>query len=416
MVDAEKIVAYIRDCFDQFELNYHAFFSYYNDDYDEIVECELIRDDGSIDPAAVTLASEVLGIREKDIYAAREKAIMKKLRKFPYLEHHRLYEYARKRSFYQGELFDNIRIIEALFEQEIDKTGIQRYNFQSIKKRMIEQLKSIDKVMPGTYHKGAQINELTIETANIVHYDGIEEMVNEVIRMFNRAGELFFKALEGDLQEAEINEYNFIVSLLRIRDAYYHTGYLYYSNICRCREVYKQEARPRFQDYVRVDNYRTFKPWLCAGFIENRKLAEEYLDIMPEAKGLMREDAMNISNFICTFIWSDAHPIIFSLEEEEEMLWCGFADPIPLSERALEPTTIYVPKTGEEMDGDDYFVSQLAMMAKSNKHGGVAVRTPNSMFANNLQDTQRRVGLIQPNGLYERQLRAGRQAGGEDGV
>ena len=156
-------------------------------------------------------------------------------------------------------------------------------------------------------------------------------MVGEIIRMFNRAGELFFRALKSDLEEVEINEYNFIVSLLRIRDAYYHSGYIYYSNICRCREVYKQEARPRFQDYVRVDNYRSFKPWICTGFIENRNLVEEYLDIMPEAKGLMREDAMSISNFCCTFTWSDAHPIMLSPEEEEELLWVGFADPRSMS-------------------------------------------------------------------------------------
>ena len=416
MVDAEKVVAYIRDCFEEFELNYQEFFSYYDEESDELVECELIREDGSVDPAAVKLASEVLGIREKDIYAAREKAVMKKIKQFPYLEHHRLYEYARKRSFYDGEAYDDIRILEVLFGQDIDKSGIQRYNYQSIKGRMIEQLKNIDKVMPGTYHKRAEINDLSIAATNIVHYDGIVDMVGEIIRMFNRAGELFFRALKSDLEEVEINEYNFIVSLLRIRDAYYHSGYIYYSNICRCREVYIQEARPRFQDYVRVDNYRSFKPWICTGFIENRNLVEEYLDIMPEAKGLMREDAMSISNFCCTFTWSDAHPIMLSPEEEEELLWCGFADPIPLDERALEPTTIYVPKTEEELDGDDYFVSQLSMLAKSKKHGGVAVRTPKSMFSNNLQDFQRRIGLIQPNGFYERQLQASRNAGGEDSV
>ena len=416
MVSAENIAAYIRDCFEEFQFNYQEFFSYYDDECDAMVDYNMIREDGSIDPAAVKLASEVLGIREKDIYAAREKAILKKIRQFPYLEYCRLYQNACRRSFYDGEIYDNLRILEALFDTDIDKSGIQRYDRRAIEQRMIEQLKNIDKVMPGTYHSGAKINHLSIITTNIVHYDGIVDMTNEVIRMFDRAGELFFKALDGDLEEAEINEYNFIVSLLRIKDAYYRFGYLYYSNICRCREVYKQEARPRFHDYVRVENFRQFQPWICAGFIKNRELVKNYLYIIPEAKGLMREASTKINNFLCTFTWSDAHPVVFSPEDEEEMKMFDFCDPVPIEERALERTIIYVPKTKEELNGDDSFVALLSALTKSKEHGGIEVRTPNYMFSDGLEACKRRIGLILPNELAKRQVFAFRRAGGEDNV
>ena len=83
MVSSERIAEFIREGFKEFGLSFEEFFSDYDEDTNEVVDYNLIQENGSIDPAAVAVASEALGFREKDVYAAREKAIDRWFKKFP---------------------------------------------------------------------------------------------------------------------------------------------------------------------------------------------------------------------------------------------------------------------------------------------------------------------------------------------
>jgi hypothetical protein len=94
MVSSERIVEFIREGFKEFGLSFEEFFSDYDEDTNEVVDYNLIQENGSIDPAAVAVASEVLGFREKDVYAAREKAIDRWFKKFPFFSHLGHYRYA----------------------------------------------------------------------------------------------------------------------------------------------------------------------------------------------------------------------------------------------------------------------------------------------------------------------------------
>lgn len=376
MTKAQRIKAYIRECFEENSINIKEFFS----NICEGTAYDICWTDknGKIDMGIVSYASELLGISVDDILTQNDKAITKWWDKYPYFKYTEAYKYAYDRTFY-GDGYDSMRLCEVIFDTKIDAPYPTRYNYQDVIKRLLEELKEIDKSLPGTYHKGAHITNLTICTNNFCEFEEIEEMTESFISMLERAKELFLKVIFSELTEDEIKEYNMLVTVLGLRDKYYTGGYLRYNELLLVKDQYKHLTHENFYDDIVFKHGLDFTPWRCKGFIENRDLVVRYLKVMPDAKGFMREFAVAVSQFLCNFVWSDAKPYVFSPEEEEEMAYIDELlgqEPVPYDERPKQHTEFYVKKTQEELAGDNFTADLLLKYCRPEKLGGISVRTP----------------------------------------
>lgn len=376
MDDAEKIVTFIREWFDELSINYRQYFYYnpYDPDEDEFfdaewVEIQWIKKDGTLDMKAVSYASEVLGISVKDILQTNEEAGMKWLRKYPYLTYVRPFEVAYENTFY-GKGVEARRLIEALFGKQPDLKYPPRYDYRDVTRRLYDQLKEFDKVLPGTVHPNANITRLLISTENFCRFEHIREMTKSFITMIKRATELFLKALQTELPTEEINEYNLLVSVLGLQDRWLGRKYLYYSTLQKGRKVYQNIDHQDLNRYLAFGRAREFRPWRCADFVDDESLVKEYLAVMPESKGEMRKFAMLASRFLCSFMWSDEEP---RWNPEEEKDRDSFWEPKTPGSLPKAYTEIYVEKTPEELGSNDVTAKKLLRYCKPAKQGGIKV-------------------------------------------
>lgn len=401
MDDAEKIVTFIREWFDELSINYRQYFYYnpYDPDEDEFfdaewVEIQWIKKDGTLDMKAVSYASEVLGISVKDILQTNEEAGMKWLRKYPYIIYVRPFEVAYENTFY-GKGVEALRLIEVLFGKQPDLKYPPRYDYADVVRRLRAQLQEIDKVLPGTIHPNADITKLYISTENFCRFEHISEMTESFIAMTERATEMFLKAVRTELPAEEINEYNFLVSALGLEDRACVSRYLYYNSLRKIREVYQDVDRENMSRYLVFKRAREFQPWRCADFVNNKALVKQYLAVMPEAKGEMRKFAMSASRFLCDFVWSDAEPI---WDPDEDKDRDPFWEPTPAEKLPKKNTKIYVEKTPEELGGDDVTAKRLLRYCKPAKLGGIEVLAVQEQ----LERIKEMVGKVPENNYMDR--------------
>lgn len=193
--------------------------------------------------------------------------------------------------------------------------------------------------------------------------------------MVGRVKELFFKAFDTELDVKEIREYNIMVSILGIRDrCIYSKGELHYSLLRKLVPVYRAENEAELFDYVMLDPGKDILPWRCAEFTQNRELVQLYANVVPTAKRSMREYALQASKFHCSFAWSDAKPLEYSADEEVTVAEIDrMIKFIRLRDKygGLEPTTIYVPKTDEELGEDGVFAEALKKLSGPERVGGI---------------------------------------------
>lgn len=366
MTTAQRIEEYIKECFDTNSLNIHEFFSCIIDG--ETNDICWTDDKGKIDMDIVNYASELLGISVEDILTRSDDARARWGRKYPYVWKKRAFDHAYKRTFY-GNAYDTMRLYEAIFDTKFDVPYPTRYNYPDVINRLVEQLKDIDKSLPGTFHPNADLTDMVINTENFCEFDEIEEMTLSFIDMLTNAKSLFLKAVHQGLTEDEISEYNFLTTVLGIRDRYYVRGYLRYNELITVRDLYSEINADNFNEYVVFRKAELFRPWCCTGFIKNRELVEKYLEVFPAAKGLMRQFADSVSQFYCSFVWSDAQP-----EELDEIdLMYGITE---VDENAPKQRTyLYVPKTKEELNGADEISDTLRAYCRPAKLGGIAIKS-----------------------------------------
>lgn len=373
MKNAKKIESFIRSVFEVYGLNYSEYFSTYTEE-DEKVDLPMVMD-GELDMTMVHRAAEVLGEDVEDLLSMNSKRTAKWQNRFPYIDHKQSFEYACSRSYY-GKSHDTLRLMESIWDVEYSNKPL-RYNFNEVTERLRALLKEYDKFAPGTYHEGATIKHLHINTATFCHFAQLEQMMASFFEMVDRARVLFFKALEQDLGAEEIKEYNIIVSVLGIQDRCVpQRGNLYHSMLCKLAPVYKAEQQADFFDYVMLDPAKEIAPWRCVDFIRNRDLVQAYINIVPGAKKAMREYALLITQFHCSFTWSDAAPLTYSpasegkINEIDRMVqYTHLHDAFG----GLEPTSIYVPKTSEEIGEDGYCVDILKQLTAPAVKGGISV-------------------------------------------
>lgn len=378
----KTIEKFIRECFESLAIDYKEYF-YYSYDDGQYEDISWTDEHGKINVAAVKHASRILGISVDDLLAANEDALTKWERKYRYFWDldplHTAYE-----ASLHGDEFEAIRTFEILFNVKTPELYTDRYNVDDVVRRLISQLKEYDKALPGTFHHGANITNLTVDTANFCHFEEIKEMTVCYLEMAERVIELFIQAVTADLVEDEINEYNLLVSVFGLRDRYYTRGYLYYDYLIKARELYADVTRDNIFNSIILKKGLDFKPWQCAEFIDDSELVKKYASVFPQAKAEMRNYAMRTAHFTCDFVWSDAKPIELSLEDEADILEVCEAlgeDPIPYEERAKEHTTVYVEKTAEELRQDDLIADKILEYCRPEKLGGIAVSMP--IFSSN---------------------------------
>ncbi len=373
MKNAEKIENFIRSVFEVYGLDYGEYFSTYTSD-EEKVALPMVTD-GKLDMTMVHQAAEILGEDVEDLLSMNSKKAAKWQIRFPYIGHKHSFEYTCNRNYY-GKGYDALRLMEVLRDVEYPNKPT-KYDYKDVTKRMQELLKEYDKVAPGTYHTGANIKHLCINTATFCHYAELEQMMASFFEMVDRAKVLFFKALEQSLSAEEVKEYNIIASVLGIQDRCIpQKGDLHYNMLRKLSPIYKAEQQADFFDYVMLDPAKDFAPWRCVEFIQNRAMVQAYAIIIPSAKKAMREYALLSSHFHCSFAWSDAAPLTYSAASENEIYEIGrMLHFIRLRNTygGLEPTSVYVPKTAEELGEDGSYADILKELTRPAAKGGIAV-------------------------------------------
>lgn len=346
MKNAEKVKSFIRSVFEVYGLDYSQYFSDYTAADDEKVVLPMVTDD-ELDMAMVHRAAEILGEDVEDLLSANSKKAAKWQNRFPYISLRNFFEYACRRSYYEKN-YDTLRLMEAIWDIDIPNKPM-RYDYKDVTRRMHALLKEYDQVAPGTYHEGANCDHLQINTTTFCHFAELEQMMGSFFAMVERSSVLFFKALEQGLSTEEIKEYNIIVSVLGIQDRCIpQKGELHYSMLRKLAPVYKAEQQTDFFDYVMLDPAKCVAPWRCAEFIQNRDMVQAYANIIPGAKKAMREFAFLATQFHCRFAWSD-------------------------TDDGWEPTSIYVPKTANELGKDAICADILNQLAGPATKGGITV-------------------------------------------
>ena len=403
MTKAQRIEEYIKECFDTNSINIQEFFSNICDG--ETYDICWTDEKGKIDMDVVNYASELLGISVEDILTRNDDARGKWGRKYPYVWHKRSFDHAYKKTFY-GKGYDAMRMYEAIFDTKLDAPYPTRYNYPDVIDRLIDQLKEIDKSLPGTFHPDAELTNMVIDTDNFCEFGDIKETTLSFIDMLTNAKALFLKAVHQGLTQDEIMEYNFLTTVLGIRDRYYVRGYLRYNELMIARELYSEINEDNFDEYVVFRKADLFKPWCCVGFIKNRELVEKYLKVFPRAKGLMRQFADSVSQFYCSFVWSDAQP-----EELDEIdLMYGITE---VDENAPKQRTyLYVPKTKEELNGADEISATLRSYCRPAKLGGIAIKSVVESTAHSVKHITYLMNKVHHNNFVD--WRLSEQSGGTD--
>lgn len=373
MTKAQRIEEYIKDCFKTYCIDISEFFSVVTDN-EEAQDICWTDNKGKIDMRTVQYASELLGISVEDILALNDEAAAKWWRKYPYLWHLHSFNYAYEKSFF-GKGYDSIKMVEAIFDTKLNCPYPPRYNFNDIKKRLEDELKEIDKSLPGTYHKNAKITNLKITTDNFIEFEHIEEMTESFIDMIHTLKSLTLKALKDELPQDEIYEFNFLSTVLGFRDRFYVKGFLRYNDLLFAKSIYSDVTEENFNNYFILRKAFDFKPWHCTGFANNRAIVESFLSVMPSAKAEMRQFSELASQFFCSFIWSDAE-----LEEPDAEL-AEYIDEDEPQEPTKQRTTLFIPKTGEEYGDGKEFAKALIEYCRPAKLGGIPVKTPGECMA-----------------------------------
>lgn len=390
MKKIDKITQYVSNLFDRYCMNSFGFFSDYDMETDSTVNVPLFPT-GKIDEETLTRISVHFGITKDEIKNMDEGASKRYWDKYPffslYHQYRHLWEWNQK--FKDPEPTATECLLNAIFTENRGIPVRIRYNFSSVKERLIKLLKEYDKLIPGTYHEGAEIIDLKIVTQTIFSFPKCPDMIRSFLEMVKCYQKLFFKAIEQDLREEEVNELNFLSSWLIVKDRVHFKTQMTYDNILLYRDIYRKENLESFYDYVVIKApFFNSCPWRCQEFFDDISLVQEFVDVYPLAKSKMRQFSMELTKFSCDFQWSDAKPITFSDEEERELAdfedSCGL-EHTPIEERAKERTHIFVEKNRSEIYGWGPYIKTLKKAYGPVSKGGVVapVRVPFTLYEEN---------------------------------
>ena len=375
MSNIKKTTEYVERIFDLYDLDKREFFFQFDTDTDEYVKCRLFpfteMDDDTLEKISVHT-----GLTKEEIINNDEDAAKKYWNKYSFFSFYKQFktneEFQFKHRF--GTFSPKENLVNAIFGDVFGTDDIDRFNVESIIQRLKKQLKEIDNIIPGTYHVGAKITNLEILTEDIVTYTKCQDLLNGLLEIIERTRDLFIKAVENDLPEDEANELNFLVSWFDACDVACPSKRITYDKIVALRKIYEENLSDDFFGYIKLKRLNHFEIWRCKEFYDNKELVQQYANVFPALKENMRKFSMAATKFLCTFVWSDAKPIVYS-EDEEELLkefnkFVGEED-IPIEERAKERTTVYVEKTNEELGDFLDDVEKIKILSSTISKGGI---------------------------------------------
>jgi len=369
------VTKYVKSVFDLYDANGYGFFF----EYDNKGEVEIpLFPLSEIDDETLERISVQLGLGKDEILNMDKNAARRYWEKFEFFRLYARYKESCKwfSEFKSEKPTQEELLLNAIFGAKAGIEVERRYNYQAIKKRMIAQLKEIDKIMPGTYHENAQITNLEISTEFFMSFPECSDMIRSFVEMVDRLKELFFKALKEELTTDEEKEMNFLASWLIAKDVVTPRDLITYKTVRIYREVYLKENLSDFYSYAKIERFVGSAPWRCMEFFNDPDLVQKFVEIFPQAKREMIQFTMDVTKFSCTFVWSDAGPVVFSPEEEEELHEFNMAigeEDTPLEERAREKTHIYVDKTRSEIYGWEQAIKRLKKAASPESKGGVVL-------------------------------------------
>lgn len=360
-----EITRYVKTFCKKYSLSYSDFFY----EYDELdmPQAAPVFGKESIE-SKLPVISEYFGLTDEEILTTSEEGLNKWYKKYSFFYHLPRFIAAYQMSYLgDDEEVAKARLINAIFGENSCKYPA-RYHTEDIQKRLIEKLKELDTVLPGTYHENAEMREFDVDTEQFCSYPQIGEMIYSLLQMIYRAKELFFKAKDRDLAENEVLEYNFLVSVLGIKDAV-SNKYLYYKNVVALRTVYKEEGYKDFYSYVRLMNYKDLYPWRAKEFLDDKALMQAYLNEYAEEYWKWKEESKKIAKIVCSFVWSDETSVVKELD---------FGIKIPEldnypDEDVLERTTVYLDKTTEEIRSDKEAQEKLLACFGCKGIGGLSI-------------------------------------------
>lgn len=402
MKNAKKISEYVEGIFDQYGMDKYQFFFEYNEEKDAVCDIPLFPN-GEPDAKTLDRISTHLGITQEEILAMDPAAAERYWVKYAFFPlYNEFVDVWRWHAQFRGDKpsYEEL-LLNAIFggDRSLHR---KRYNLNRIRKRMIDKLKEIDQIIPGTFHENAEITNFKVKTETIVSFPQCTAMVRSFLGMVERLKILFYRAIKEELPEEDRNELNFLASYLNATDTFLPSTAVTYDTVRKLRTVYEEEQKSDFYDYVRIRSHFAYPLWRCQEFFDDMGLVQEYENIFPETKGELRQFAMLISKFYCEFIWSDAKPITFPLEQEQELLELDLMfgeDDLPLSERVKEPTHIYIDKTPEEIGDDGKYVKRILDATAVSSKGGLSVPRRKRVSGAEYHDAQvRRVYALRKDG------------------
>lgn len=383
MLANKKQTEFVESVFEYYHLNKYGYFNRYDENSDKSIEIPLIIDNR---------LAHTLGMTVDEIKSMDKNAAMRWSNKYPFFKYYRSYDlqWSLKSRYADGVTQEDM-LLKAIFGEMANVDVKERYDYEDVKRRLVSQLKKIDEAIPGTYHDGASFTKLEISTEVFLSFPQASKMLSSFIDIYNTVERLFFKALTDELSNDEIQEYDFLVSFLQVTDIVMPSSLMTYDLVKSYRSVYLAEDYHNLTSYARIRSFIGTSPWRCKEFFDDLDLVQKFATIFPETKAQMREFSMKVSNFECFFTWSDAKPITYSPEEEEEMReFCDMVgeDYLEPQDRAKEPTLIYVPKTNEEMLDWAFYVKQIKKLAQPSSKGGLLLPKPEA-DAQSLHDVRR---------------------------
>lgn len=363
----DKITAYVSDLFNRYCMNDYGFFRDFDDDTDKTIEVPLFPFE-KIDQDTINRISISFGITPEEILNMDSNAAVRYWNKYPFFRLYKQYLHLWEwnQHYKDPEPTAEEVLLNAIFA---DNRGIPvryRYNIQSIKQRLIEQLKEYNHVMPGVYHQGAEITDLRISTQTMFSFPECSSMIRSFLDMVERLQDLFYKAIDKELTLDEAGEMDFLASWLRAFDKVTTDTLITYNNVRCYRNVYKEENLKDFFEYVTIKAFVDDCPWRCQEFFDDTALLQRFVIVFPQAKSKMREFGMELTNFSCDFVWSDAKPI---------------------------RTHIYVAKNRSELYGWGNYIKTLKIACGPVAKGGleVPIRLSFTLYNGGLERMNKRI-------------------------
>lgn len=285
--------------------------------------------------------------------------------------------------YFKGQVGRNLGgvLTERMSLDEATSIGFEnRYDYHSVPERLYKTLKEKGNSVPGLFHPGQKILDLKIYTEHFISCE-CSDFLEAFFHIAEKLEKLFHKAVNSGLTERERQEYDFYVLALNVKMAIIGSKHAFYRNILVFRDFYKEHVYTDLASYLRFDFWHEdfYQPWRCIEFTDCGNLVQRFFDYVPEAKKAMRQFAMEVGYFKCTYTWSDSPHFSGTPEEEAEekalMELCGM-EYVPPEQRRRVPETFYLEKTAAELEDDYKYAKVLSALASPSHQGGVRVANP----------------------------------------